>query len=253
MRQVAPNEVTSWLRKAVSASPGRGYTGFDIEVWEADTWILNAMYECEVSLPDISADELRKQRLLAGEAMPLIVNGVNLDERTTTTGLSVGRSQAPRSGWRRLRWSELAYREDAPMATSGVPPCFHWFEYRSWPIQIRPFAAGSLDRESFLRLSQTLSDQPGMTPTTRIWCYYSPLAVADSDLVKPIALAASLSELPEIYDFPEVIASPTNVWPDDRSWFVYSDYDLSGTRVSGSEALVASIVADPELETISYP
>ena len=66
-------------------------------------------------------------------------------------------------------------------------------------------------------------------------------------------LEATLAELSELYDWPEVDGSPSNIWPDDRSWFVYTDWDLSGTRVSGSEELVASIVADQRLESISYP
>jgi hypothetical protein len=69
----------------------------------------------------------------------------------------------------------------------------------------------------------------------------------------PALLEATLAELPGIYDWPEAAGSPSNIWPDDRSWFVYSNYDLSGTRVSGSAELVASVVADSELETITAP
>jgi hypothetical protein len=30
----------------------------------------------------------------------------------------------------------------------------------------------------------------------------------------------------------------TNVWPADRSWLLYTNYDLSATRVSGSTSSV---------------
>jgi hypothetical protein len=69
----------------------------------------------------------------------------------------------------------------------------------------------------------------------------------------PAMLEATLAELPEIYDWPVASGSPSNIWPDDRSWFVFTSWDLSGTRVSGSAELVASVVADAELETINYP
>jgi hypothetical protein len=253
MRRVDPADVTSWLGDATSIGPGGGYTGFDVDVWHASIWVLNAMYESEVQLPDLSANQLLKLQILAGEAEPTIINGVNLDERTITTGQSLGRSEAPGPGWQRLLWSELAKREGAPMSASGVAPCFRWFSYRSWPIRIRPFASGSLDRESFLRLAEVLIRQPGVSPDSRIWCYYSPLVVVDSHLETPAVLEATLAELPAVYDWPEVHGSPSNIWPDDRSWFVFSDYDLSGTRVSGTTELVASVVADEFLETTNWP
>ena len=248
MRRVEPTVATAWLR-----SVDDGYLGFDIDVWDASTWVLNAMYESEVPFPDMSWDELHKERLCAGEAEPWIINGVNLDKRTISTGQPLGRSQAPGSGWRRLLWSELAKREVAPLGASGVPPCFRWFSHQSWPIHIRPFAAGSLDRESFLRLAEILLRQHGVTPDLRVWCYYAPLAVSDSDPEASALLEATLAELPDVYDWPEADGSPSNIWPDDKSWFVYSGYDLSGTRVSGSAEFVASVVADSELETVRYP
>lgn len=60
MRRVAPAGATTWLGDAASALPGGGYTGFDVDVWDARTWVLNTMYESEVPLPDMSWDELLK-------------------------------------------------------------------------------------------------------------------------------------------------------------------------------------------------
>jgi hypothetical protein len=77
--------------------------------------------------------------------------------------------------------------------------------------------------------------------------------VSDSDPEASALLEATLAELPDVYDWPEADGSPSNIWPDDKSWFVYSGYDLSGTRVSGSAEFVASVVADSELETVRYP
>jgi hypothetical protein len=247
MRRVEPMAPIEWLRDATPKSGHDGYTGFNVDAWEANTWILNAMYECEIQLPDISADELHNRHLASGEVEPEVVNGLNLDDLTTNSGIPQGRTRAPHVGWRRLLWSELAAREGSPLASSGVPPCFKWFSYRSWPIRIRSFAQGSLDRESYLRLSEILL---GSTQNGRIWCYFSPLL---TDLETLVVVEATVSELPSIYDYAEVKGSPSNIWPEDRSWLVYSDADLSGTRVSGSAELVRRIVADDELETTSYP
>jgi hypothetical protein len=44
--------------------------------------------------------------------------------------------------------------------------------------------------------------------------------------------------------------TPSNFWPSDHSWFVYTDYDLWATRVSGSQALIDALTEDGELDTI---
>ncbi|GAA4885712.1 hypothetical protein GCM10023235_78510 [Kitasatospora terrestris] len=46
---------------------------------------------------------------------------------------------------------------------------------------------------------------------------------------------------------------PVNWWPADRSWFVYSDSDLSATEVHGSKELIAAILADSSFEAVRYP
>jgi len=60
-----------------------------------------------------------------------------------------------------------------------------------------------------------------------------------------------LGGLLNVYDEDE--RSPSNFWPADQSWFVYTDWDLQGTKVSGSAALIAALVEDLRLETIVGP
>ena len=42
------------------------------------------------------------------------------------------------------------------------------------------------------------------------------------------------------------------LWPRDRSWFVWTDWDLKGTRLSGSRALGGAARADAVLETVDW-
>jgi hypothetical protein len=51
--------------------------------------------------------------------------------------------------------------------------------------------------------------------------------------------------------FPDwfVPQSPNILWPEDRSWCVATEIDFDSTLVGGSAALVAAILADPDLET----
>ena len=48
----------------------------------------------------------------------------------------------------------------------------------------------------------------------------------------------------------DVAGTPSNIWPTDRSWLVYTDYDLCGTKVSGSAYLIERLAGDLQLETI---
>jgi hypothetical protein len=47
--------------------------------------------------------------------------------------------------------------------------------------------------------------------------------------------------------------TPSNFWPADRSWLVYTDWDLMATRVGGCRELIAALDADGELETLRWP
>jgi hypothetical protein len=44
--------------------------------------------------------------------------------------------------------------------------------------------------------------------------------------------------------------TPNNIWPADRSWFIYTDSDLLATRISGSTELIAALRADDDLDTV---
>jgi len=254
VEEVDPIAATRWLKERIPVPIRDGYTGLNIDYWEANTWLLNAMYATEEILPEMSADELNRLRVKAGDSDALVVNGANLDDLSIRSGIGLGRSRAPGAGWRRLRWADLALQESAPMASSGAAPCFRWFNYRSWPIRIQPPTEGSLDRESFLRLVEILSSFAYPASDPRICCYYTPLAVVHSRMTgPPLVLSGRLSELSAVYDLSDVHGSPNNIWPEDLSWFVYTDWDLSGTRVSGSSELIRALEADVELETVRYP
>ena len=41
---------------------------------------------------------------------------------------------------------------------------------------------------------------------------------------------------------------PNLWWPDDRAWCVSTEVDLDSTYVSGSSALIAELLAHPDLE-----
>ena len=62
-----------------------------------------------------------------------------------------------------------------------------------------------------------------------------------------------IGDLASLLESDDLDGTPSNIWPADRSWLVYTDFDLWGTKVSGSAHLVERLVADPELETMRLP
>jgi hypothetical protein len=48
--------------------------------------------------------------------------------------------------------------------------------------------------------------------------------------------------------------TPNWWWPDDRAWVVVSELDTPSTYVGGSEALVQTILSEPQIEAVnSHP
>jgi len=62
-----------------------------------------------------------------------------------------------------------------------------------------------------------------------------------------------IGDLASLLDSDDLDGTPGNIWPEDRSWLVYTDYDLLGTKVSSSTHLVERLESDPELETLRLP
>ena len=116
-----------------------------------------------------------------------------------------------------------------------------------------PAGQGSTDCESFARLIDLLAYHSIGALDAAVSCYFAPLATVDSDFDTPLVVRRRLRELADLYEWERVDGSPSNIWPDDKSWFVYTDWDLTATKVSGSRELVAAIERDDALETISYP
>lgn len=48
-------------------------------------------------------------------------------------------------------------------------------------------------------------------------------------------------------------SSPSNIWPADGSWLIYTDWDLWGTKIYGPPELLSLIEADEFLETARLP
>ncbi len=47
--------------------------------------------------------------------------------------------------------------------------------------------------------------------------------------------------------------SPADLWAEDRSWVLCTDYDLWATKVAGPPALIEALLNDPGVEAVRLP
>jgi hypothetical protein len=63
--------------------------------------------------------------------------------------------------------------------------------------------------------------------------------------------SGDLYELTSFLTKPHFCSTPECWWPQDRSWCVRTDWDLTFTLIGGSRTLVDTCVAHPRLECIA--
>ncbi|MFF3013750.1 hypothetical protein [Streptomyces sp. NPDC057939] len=250
---LAPSGASDWLLELC----GDGLTGFMPPAMPDAAWVLNAMYEHERGPVDVSYEEYHRAGLADGSARPHIVGGIDLDEVSITTGGGLGRARHPGTGWRRLRWTELARRTGDPIVPDGLMPSHRCFpsakKEGSWPLGTVPPTEGSLDRETWSRLITLLIEYGPAGPDTRCLAYHSPLVLGADDYDNLQVRAGRLGDAEVLYDRSEADFSPSNLWSEDRSWVLCTDYDLWATKIAGSPALIETLLNDSEVEAVRLP
>jgi len=244
-----------------------GGCGFDLESgWDASAWVLNAVYE-NPEMPDMTHHELHRQAIELGLREPTMVGEINLDEVTVTTGQTLGFAERPGRGWRRLRWTDIGGRSGFEFwAVSGRWPDLHYTPQdewddpavfppasgprigptgqSSWPVTLLPPTEGSLDEDSLHALIDLLGRHT--CPAALALCdfYFGCPPLRDG----PRMFTGHLDEVQPLVD--DFGYTPNNIWPADRSWLVYTDHDLSATRVSGSAELITALTTADGLDAV---
>ncbi|MGW0594952.1 hypothetical protein [Streptosporangium sp. NPDC002607] len=250
---VAPSSATDWLRELV----GDGLTGFMPPPLPDAAWVLNAMYEHDQAPTDISYDDVHRAAIADGSVPPEIVGGLDMNTVGTVIGGGLGRAEHPGPGWKRLRWADLAQRSGDPVVPEGLLPCYRCFPSvpvnGSWPISIAPPTEGSMDRETWNHLIGLLRAHSPAGADTRCLAYYSPLMLGTTDFDNLHVRAGRLGDAEILYDNPEVGFSPSNLWAEDHSWIICTDYDLWATKVAGPASLIDVLLKDSEIEAVRLP
>ena len=233
------------------------YLGIDAEGWEASAWIMHAMWETEALPGALTQDEVRRIERAAGTGderrAAMTPDELRVDDAVEEilgdkTLMNASHCAAPGPEWRRLRWSELRRRLGLETTQLDGYPSFLWSPYESWPANITGPGEGSLDREQLECLVAHLVAVSTRGGETICFASYGACAVGDYD--RDVLYRGVLRDIPLLLDREELSGSPSNFWPEDRSWLVYTNWDLWGTKVSGDKNLIARLVDDPELEII---
>jgi hypothetical protein len=214
---------------------GEQVSGFGPSPYPAGLWILHAMYEVE-----------------DGRSEALHRDTGNEDEVDDGPGWPAD----PGPGWRRLRWRELAARTGDPVVAQHVESQYCVPSFRAFPSvrqgdglweRIRWAEWGSLDRESFASLAAIVRRFSGPDAVA----FAHPAFLQDTQAGLRV-LQGRLRDL-EVLEQLDPYHSPANIWPVDRSWLVFTDWDLAGTKVYGPPELLAMIEEDESLESIWLP
>lgn len=229
---------------------GRGpqlasYTGLDGVGWDADAWILHAMYEMQEHATETTYDDI--DRVEGRPSLSRLPDDMHeVFSESTLTGVVGGLTGWPGSKWTRLRWRDLLTLLNTEPPAEERYPSDQWFPFSSWPVSIAPPGEGSLDREQFLRLLEHLAVASRDGWECTCFAYYATGASGEWD--EDVVYDGRLADLASLIERDDLRATPSNIWPADRSWLVYTDYDLWATKLSGSAHLIERLEADPELE-----
>ena len=117
------------------------------------------------------------------------------------------------------------------------------FAAGSWPRYLLGPAEGTLDRKSCKALISILKP---LSRANGIYFRFSDFLMNDL----PHLYSGDLNELTIFLTKPHFFGTPECWWPEDRSWCVYTDWDLTFTLIGGSRTLVDACVAHPMLECI---
>lgn len=270
----------AWLH---ARSHGDGSAGLHAGGWPDSIWLLHAMFE-RPDVPPITHQQWRRafdpdqpgatptlkelRTLFTGDLagvsddeLQAVVDAarqagrpdggvlVATAEGLVDTGIPLGYTHTPTEPhWRRLFWWEWSARCGRTLGDQAYPPGYSWFN-ESFPVSIQPPPEGSLDELTWERLLGVLSRQS--SASTAATAYYAP--AAPSGLRGDWAMfAGRLSDTRNLLAGRGLACTPSNLWPDDRSWFVYTDADLMATKVSGSAALIAALMDDNHIETLRW-
>ena len=145
-----------------------------------------------------------------------------------------------------LRWKQLTDALGLPFQRQLSD---EWFRavlpLGCWPRYVWGPAEGILEEREAAMLISILS-----TFSESSKCYFRFAEIAYIATDEPLLYSGELSHLSQFLKETDRQFTPEYWWPEDQSWCLCSDYDLSFTILGGSQELVNRILTNEYLESI---
>ncbi|MFD8141916.1 hypothetical protein [Streptomyces sp. NPDC059708] len=252
----APAE-TGWLRELADDD---GLTGFMPPALPDAAWVLHRMHAHELGPFDMTYAEYHRAFLNSKSGGHEIIPGLDPAEvfEDPADTFAPSKGEHPGRRWHRLRWAELARRTGDPVAAEGLLPGHRSFPSLraagGWPLDVAGPSEGTLERADWDRLIEILTEHAPQGPDTRCLAYYTPLGQSTEEFDTPHVRAGRLADAKALYDHPEEDHwTPSNLWAEDRSWVLCTDYDLWATKLAGPSPLVEALLHDRDIEAVRLP
>ncbi|MCC2274917.1 hypothetical protein LKL35_05630 [Streptomyces sp. ET3-23] len=159
-------------------------------------------------------------------------------------------------GTTRVRWNDVLAGAGKRLEDWDHTPSWKVFRGLETAPDFDGPSLGEIDRDCLARLVEILAWHSSDGLGTE--CYWAQAVIEDVGCPVP-ARRGRLDEALAHHDAcapPNWTIStqfPAHWWPLDRSWFVLTDWDLSGTEIFGSRALIADLLADGGLDAVRHP
>jgi hypothetical protein len=108
---------------------------------------------------------------------------------------------------------------------------------------------GWLDAWSRRAVSEILDSWAGGTEVSMYWGISEQVHGDSTLLLRRRPAALSTAQTRPVLGC-ELYAGPEYVWPDDRSWVLCTDYDLTSTYIACDESLASAFLTSPDLEVL---
>ncbi|TQJ37084.1 hypothetical protein [Streptomyces sp. SLBN-115] len=92
------------------------------------------------------------------------------------------------------------------------------------PGSIEGQAEDSLDRPTWDQLIRFLTVHSPQGADTACLAYYNPIITRDFE--KGHVRSGRLGDAQSLFDHPDILYTPSNLWAADRSWAICTDHDL---------------------------
>ena len=180
---------------------------------------------------------------LGTSAIPIAKKSQEIVDRST---LVYGEG-APHSRPVRIRWACLAKRLGVRFVPTLSSHSFtRQFPGGSWPRYLIGPREGSLDGTDRDALASLLRQHTHVDH-----CFFHVWLLATLEWKEDLLFEGNLDDVSLFPDeVPGVRLTPTHWFPEDRGWFVCTDYDLTFTLIGGSEALIGDLVSSCDLECV---